>query len=207
MAIDDPYLSVNEFKATLDSVGNIQDEAIQRALKSASRQIERFTGRVFNQSGDNEARYFTAYGLGVGYVTYGYGYLRRLYVDDFTELTSLSIDNGRALWDDVWDADQYRAVGLNSPGLAMPYNAIEAIGSRAFPLGTDWIKINATWGWPAVPDDVREACHLIANRLKSLWTAPFGRTGAGEMGGGLDMTTALSPLIREILAPYRVLPV
>jgi hypothetical protein len=50
---------------------------------------------------------------------------------------------------------------------------------------------------------VKEACFLIANRLKSLWDAPFGQSGGGEMGS-LDMTVSITPIVAGMLNPYVV---
>jgi hypothetical protein len=77
------------------------------------------------------------------------------------------------------------------------------LSTKFFPSFLRGVKVTGVFGWPSVPDAVKEACYLIANREKSLWNAPFGQTGAGELGAGLNMTDATLGSIREMLKGYR----
>jgi hypothetical protein len=202
MARTDPYLTVAEFKERVNITTSAQDGAIETALKAASRQIDNFCGRTFTQSAE-EARYLTALPwrgplVGSGVV---------LPTDEFVSLTEIATDDGSGAYATVIAAEDYRYLPLSAPAEGEPYTAVDLLNNLGWPTGADAIRLTGIWGWPEVPAVIAEATHLTANRLRALWTAPFGSTGMGEMGGGLNMTTALSPLIREMLAPYRVLAV
>jgi hypothetical protein len=48
------------------------------------------------------------------------------------------------------------------------------------------------------------ATFLAANRLKSLWNAPFGATGGGQLGNIKMVSTDLDPFVMSLIGPYRV---
>ncbi len=44
------------------------------------------------------------------------------------------------------------------------------------------IQVTAIWGWPAVPDQIKEACLIRAARLFKRRESPDGTVGAGDFG-------------------------
>lgn len=188
-------MSVTDFKNRIGIAESTQDAAILSALKSASRQIDNWCGRQFNQGPAGEVRYFTAQ-----YVS--------LELDDFIAVTEIALDSGSGTYTRVMDSDTYLLSPVGSLIRGEPYTMIQPrpIGFYVFPRLENAVRVTGTFGWPAVPEPVAEACFLMANRLKSLWTAPFGETGSGEMGQ-LISATSLTPVIKEMLSAYRVLTV
>lgn len=198
MTLSDPYCTVAEFKARVGEAVNAQDELLTQVLLAASRQIDNFCARSFGQGGSvdaPESRYFTWQSWRGGAV---------LGVDDLISVAAISTDDGSRSWATEVASDAYELSPLDAVQRGEPYTQITLLAD-AWPRGDGYVRISGVWGWPSVPDPIREACQMLANRQKSLWKAPFGQTGAGEMGAGLDMTAALTPLIKEMLAPYRVL--
>lgn len=219
MALGDPYLTTEEFKARSRSSSSANDTAIAAVLLSASRSIDGFCGRTFNKSATAEARVFTLPCRG-GYGSYGgsgvtfisgsvSGYAGILETGDLVSVAELATDStGDRTYATVWSAQDFDLYPLNAAVQGQPYREIRSspLGSFGFPTSVQGIRVTGIWGYPSVPAPVKEVCFLAANRLKSLWDAPFGLSGGGEMGA-LDMTVSLTPILKEMLAPYRVMPV
>ena len=203
MTRTDPYLSVSEFKARINLNSTAQDAAIETVLRAASRWVDNYCGRFFGQT-DSEVHYVTA-GLYRSAFPTGYGV--GLAVDEFSSLTEIATDDGTLAYATVLDPDDYRFLPLEAEALGEPYTVVELLSNLGWPTMSNGVRLTGAFGWPSVPDPIIEAVHLLANRQRALWTAPFGNSGMGEMGSGLNMTAATTPLIREMLEPYRVLAV
>lgn len=202
MAITDPYISVDDFKLRIDRQTTVQDAALLQVLKAASRRIDGFCGRTFAQTDAAEPRVFTA----DRHSTYQYHGIVGIHVDEFAELTALKLDDGSLTYPNAVDSGDFQLVRATIPDVTITtYDRI--LGRNvAWPLLVDGIQITAKWGWGAVPDDVAEACFIIANRLRTIWTAPFGQVGNAELGQ-LPNANSITPVIREMLNPYRVMTV
>lgn len=210
MAIGDSYIDLATFRlwaGKLDAAST--DERITAALAAASRQIEGTLARQFNRSATDDVRYYTVSPLDSARSPWLYGgsYPSLLRIGDWVSITSIDTDNGSRMYPTAWETDDYLLGPGDAADLNQPYTYLEAVGSLGFPCGRESVRITGIVGWPAVPEPIKQATYMIANRQLSLQRAPFGQTGAGEMGGGLNMTAALTPMIREILAPYNVLTV
>lgn len=63
------------------------------------------------------------------------------------------------------------------------------------------VQVTATFGWPAVPEDVKAAAMLLARDLfKELKDAPFGVAGVAEFG---VLRIRQNPTARMLLGRYR----
>lgn len=194
MAYGDPYISAADFRARVGSIATATDAAIAAVLVSASRQIDNYCGRRFDQTDSAEARLFSA--------RYGSPYLA---IDDAVSVAEIATDYGSRSFETVLDPANYALIGSDDIPGAGVVDRIQIYSPASLPVGRDLVRVTAVWGWPAVPAPIVEACFLIGNRAKALWEAPFGQTGAGEMGSGLNMTSALTPLIQQMINPYRVI--
>lgn len=202
MGFGDAYLDVDEFKTRSRSTTTANDDAIEAVLESASRSIDGYCGREFNKSATAESRLFASWSW--------YGSRPCFEIGDVVSIDEIASDNGSGSYASVWDVGTYRLAPLNAAAKGRPYTEIvpfSSLGDRWWPGWTFTpnypVRITGIWGFPSVPAPVKEACFLISNRLKSLWDAPFGVSGGGEMGS-LNMTQALSPVIAQMLAPYVV---
>lgn len=215
MPIDDAYLDVDEFKERSRSTSAVNDYPIEVLLTAASRLIDNECGRFFGQVGTEmtpAVRYYSlpdragwAYPRPSGWLG-PIGGVAGVGIGDVVSVAALDTDDGSGDFATAWTTDDYLLTPRNAATEGWPYTAIEAAprGTLAFPTGPNSIRVSGVFGWPAVPAPIVEACFLITNRLKSLWDAPFGKSGGGEMGG-LDMTGSITPILRAMLAPYRVL--
>lgn len=212
MAFGDSYLTVDEFKVRTRSQSSANDEAIVAVLESASREIDGYCGREFNQNESDEYRFFDVPWYGQRCDVYP------LALGDVVSVTEIASDDGTGDYATPWDVDSYVLFPRLAPIKRKPYSDVRPAPLRSFaswPITGYPIRVAGVFGWPEVPSPVRESTFLIANRMKSLWDAPFGISGGGEMGGSLSMgggasgmaatiQVTLTPIIRGLLNPYRV---
>jgi hypothetical protein len=170
-------------------------------LESASRSIDGHCGRQFNKSGSAEARVFDPWWSCGGQVRFELG--------DVVSIASIAGDDGSGTYPTAWDASSYILTPRNAAAKGWPYTELvppTVLYVPAWPVTVWPIRITGIFGWPSVPAPVKEVCFMLANRLKSLWDAPFGLSGGGD-AGALDMTVSLNPILKQMLMPYKVMAV
>lgn len=191
----DQYASVDELKARFAITDTIDDYLIRKAIRSASRQIDKLCRRRFYPDATATARQFWRDST------------VHTYVDEFWTTASLVVatdqdDDG--IFETTWLGTDYQLEPLNGivdgdPG--WPYNLIRAVEARTFPAGKrPSVQVTAKWGWSAIPDDIREATLLSAAELFKLKDAPFGVAGFGDFGA---VRIQSNPIVLRAVAPYR----
>lgn len=198
MALGDPYATLDEFKAYLSLDDSRDDGELEDALNAASRQIEGWCSRQFNNTTIAVPQlYRPCDGLMVK-------------VSDFYSTDDLVIETdtaGDGTFATEWADDDYvlePVNGIVGGKYGWPYNLVIAVGAHAFPtLGPRaGLKVTAKYGWAAVPAPVKQACLITASELFKLKGAPFGVAGMGEYGQirVREVPSKVGPL----LAPYRL---
>ena len=179
------------------------DSVFEAAILAVSREIDQHCGRHFYKLTEPRTLIPTdRYRLNLGEF------------NDLVSVTTLKTDaSGDGTFETTWTTADYQLLtasgtpNLNAGPEPKPYTQIKAIGTQTFPCAwawtgrTDRVEITGTWGWPAVPVGVREACKLLAVESgKLLREAPFGVAGFGEFGvvRVRDNRKAMA-----YLAPYR----
>lgn len=185
MAIGDPYVTLPEIKNYLDIPSNKlgYDDRLTDALDSASREIEQYCGRQFNQSTTATARVYEPDGF------------NRVTVDDFYTTTGLVVAGDYSYdgtFGTIYDPLSYELFPLGgvvdgSPGwpytkIRMSYSAFPFVGSR-YSRRTGVVQVTAKWGWAAVPTTVAQACKLIAAQNFKMADAPLGVAGMDVVRG------------------------
>ena len=199
--IGDTYATLDELKDRLsvEVSDTLDDSELQAALASASREIEAYCRRQFNDAGTVSARVFSPLS----------GSLVR--VDDLHTADGLVVatdEDGDGVYETTWSSTDYQLEPLDGvvdgvPG--WPYSRIRAAGYRCFPTSRrPSVQVTARWGWSAVPAPVKEACLLIAAEAFKLKDAPFGVAGFGEFG---PVRVRMNTRAQTLLAPYRRDPV
>jgi hypothetical protein len=61
------------------------------------------------------------------------------------------------------------------------------------------VSVTGVWGYPSIPDDVREACVLLAARGFARYNAALGVVGFGDMA---LQVRAVDPDVRDFLNRY-----
>lgn len=194
MAITNGYATLSEAKARLGiPVSDTADDSIiENIVEAASRRIDRYCNRQFFQN-VGQVRYYSAASDVL------------VFIDDCVSISAVSSDrNLTRAWDTVIATSDVELAPLNAAVLGSPYTELrmKPLASNEFDLGLDLIKITGTWGWPAVPDMINEACLLLTSRLFRRKDSPFGVTGGGEVGQQIAIQ-AVDPDIRILLDPYR----
>lgn len=202
MALGDSYATLAELKTRIGGVtGTTFDNALTEALATASREVEKCTGRQFNKAASATARVYVARMEG------------RLEVDDFYTTTGLVIATDTAAngtYSTTWATTDYQLEPLNGVmdgETGWPYFEIVGVGNYGFPC---WqriagVRVTAAWGWNAIPAGVKEATLITAEALFKRKDAPFGVAGANELGFSIRLRE--DPYVAKLLEPYRRYPV
>lgn len=202
MTITDGYTTQAVMKDRFDIDHTDDDDLIDLAVTSASRDIDAYCQRRFHKDGSASARIF--YGStrtsGLSYVL----------VDDFHTISGLvvktdSSDDGT--FDTTWSSDEYELHPLNglSGGVeGWPYERFHAVKTRTFPDGGKRarVQITADWGWDAVPAQVGDACQIWAGRLLRRKDSPDGIAGGFDFEP-IRVSSRLDPDVMQQLAAFK----
>lgn len=174
-----------------------EDYAVEAVITAVSRRIDKYTGRRFYTTADDETRYFTAQ------------YQDVLDVGDVVSITTLKTDdNADGTFENSWTsgsvAQDYNLMPYNASLESEPYTYIEIAenGDYYFPTHVKrGVEVVGKFGWSTCPDAVREACIIQSMRLIKRKDAPFGIAGANEFGT-LQIVPKLDPDVMFLLEPY-----
>lgn len=195
------YVTPEEFRsrvgiAETDSLDNFEILAICRTV---SRWIDNHCGRHFFRTTATRT-----------YIPSGY-YL--LDVDDIVSVTTLKTDpGGDGTYDVTWATTDYQLLPTNVTTFEQkPYTQIKAVGSYTFPVTwydpanvrTDRVQLVGVFGWPAVPDSIKQAAAIMAADFLKLGGMTFGVQGYGDYGA---IRARLSGPAMQLLDPYRKHP-
>jgi hypothetical protein len=195
MAITNGYCTLDEVKAALRITDNTDNTLLENSVEAASRRIDGYTGRYFFQ----QTRTVKVFATDV---------LRVFLKDDLVSVTTLKTDNaGDQSFNTTWTAGvDYALEPYDADLLGIPYFRITAVGGKTFPIFTvpamPGVEVTGVWGYPSVPDDVREACVLLAIRGFARYNAALGVVGFADMA---IQVRAVDPDVRDFLSPYRKL--
>ncbi len=192
MTITNGYATLDEYKSWITmrggstSADELDDTVIEYHIEAASRYIDRETGTRFFADSSDATRYYTPTD----------SYL--LDIDPLSASpTSVSIDDA--------GVRSYTALTEDTDFEVMPYNASEegqpytqlaiitALSGNTWPLFTKAVKVIGKFGYPSVPDDIREATLGIAQSLNA--------SRAGQPDSGKITVTAAGVVIRPEEVP------
>jgi hypothetical protein len=187
------YATVDELKAALDKASTTDDDVLQLWLDAASQFIDQFTRRTFAVGSAGESRTFDI----------GGGSLQEL--PDYTAITAVTLrlttgETPVALAaTDYFLWPTYRRPGWPYQGLRL-----SPVGDYpTFPTAIAGLAVTGTWGWPAVPDDLRGVCISMAARGWKAAQAGFNDVvGVTETGAPI-FSKQLTSLDRLVLDRYR----
>lgn len=191
----DTYVTATQVKTRLKISVATYDTEIDLAIGSASREIDDWCGRRFDQTAAGVVRTFAPRDLTL------------LAVTDVVSVTAVKTDTGTRTFATTLTSSQYKLLPVDAAYAAdaRPYTSIRAIGTT-WPFPTwpgehdDTVQVTGTWGWPAVPRPVAMACLILASETLKLSDAPFGVVGMGEFGA---IRVRDNPKVKALLGPYR----
>ena len=193
------YATLADLKAQMgiENSDTSRDALLTKALKSASRGIDRATGRRFWLDDTATTR---TYRLEARIVCERDGDV--LLVDDIGDTTGMVVASGTtggstftALTGYETTPDNALADGYAITGLLKPHGVWGTTSTR--------IRITAKFGWPVVPDDIAQACLIQASRLYKRKDSPEGIIGSAEWG--VRNLSRRDPDVWALIEPY-VLP-
>jgi hypothetical protein len=151
-----------------------RDDLIAEKIRSASRSVDRHCGRRFWLYTTATARILNPRGRVVADREGS-----RLLVDDIGHLTGLVVELGSttAGWTAITtlvEAEPTDAISKGEPVTSLLHAGRWLAGPR--------VRVTARWGWPEIPQVVREATLIQALRLYKRKDSPEGVLGSAEWG-------------------------
>ena len=210
MAINNGYITSTGFSATYKgSTGAHDTGLIEELIEAASRYIDSQTYRFFYTStGTTGGNGVTAY--------YTPEFPDILFPDDMFAIYSLKTDeDGDGTFEctgntgvntgDFW-LMPFNTATLGNTGYAYQWIELNPGGNLTFPIAPRSVEIVGSFGWNAVPPDIKLACYEIVN-------ASYGRRSGQNMTAVAEVTAAgivLTPediprSARNIINSYRKL--
>ena len=174
MAITNGYCTLKEYKlrfrkSAIDSVED--DPVLEDVITAVCREIDVLTSRRFYSA--SETRYYTP------------EMADRLYVDDLISITTLKTDeDGDRTYENTWTTSDYDLMPLNASLRGEPYSWIDITpnGDYTFPILAKSIELAGSFGWSAVPAQIREASLMGAHRLMKRFDTPLGVSASAAVG-------------------------
>ena len=171
------------------------DAAIERAINSASRWIDKTTGTRFYRNSADETRVYTCKYHEVFFCP-----------DDIGSITTLKTDeDGDGTFEITWTvATDYRLKPANAVLDGEPYTSIVIgpNGSYTFPSIDQGLQLIGKFGYSAsTPDEVNSACIILAQRALKRKDAPLGVMGNVTVGY-VQLQHALDPDVENYLTPW-----
>ena len=195
MTVTNGYCSLDELKTALRITDALDDRPLESSVEAASRRIDGLCSRRFFLDTATSQR------------TYAPDRPRVLVIDDVATATGfvVKLDNdGSGTFETTLTSGvDYQVEPLNALTQGQPITMLRSLGTT-FPVSSSrraTVQVTARWGWPAIPDAIREATILLASRHFKRNESPLGVAGFGELGAVFVRRT--DPDIDTLVAPYR----
>ena len=197
MAIVNGYCTLAALKAALRITDTLDNDLLEVAIESASREIDGYCERVFYST--SATRIYAPQNI----------YL--VETDDIVSVTSVKTSTDGLTFDTTLASTDYQLEPLNgiAGGLSTPFTQIRAVGNYLWPAYSPQtifhleasVQVVGVFGWSAVPTAIKQATIILAMRLFKRLDSPLGIAGFGDMGqmrvGRFD------PDVEALLAPFR----
>lgn len=192
MAITNGYITLNLLKSSLSIEDNIDDEFLELAIESGSRQIDQACERQFFQASDTRI-----YAPRDSFVTE---------IDDLVTLTTLKTSSDAdGVFDIEWDPKDYQLEPLNGivGGIPSPTTQIRVTDEYLFVTdgGEATVEVTGTFGWPEIPVQIQQATLILASRLFERRNSPLGVAGFGDLGA--VRVSKIDADIDNLIGPFK----
>ena len=190
------YALLEDVKDALRISDDHDDVVLAGIIQSASRAIDQYCDRYFGQTGTTASPVQRQYRSRSGVVL----------VDDLVTLTDVEVDfSGFANTFTSLGASSVIKQPVNAATMvpAQPYTVLLAKPGTTLPPVPGWIRVSGVWGWPEIPQQIRDACVLQSVRLFKSRDVPLGVVGGNDMMGALRLPGGLHPDARILCEPFR----
>jgi hypothetical protein len=196
-ALQHLYAPVQALKSRLGLSDVVDEYELQSACFAASRAIDNICERFFSRVPDTRT-----------FESQGYYKVDLPEYCDLVSITTLKTDaTGDGVFETTWDPTDYQLLPQNAlgPPEPEPFTRIKAVGTKLFPIPflaltrTDLIQVTGVFGWPAVPQAIRQATLIAAAELFKMKDAPLGVAGFGDFG---VVRVKDNPKVMALVSPY-----
>lgn len=222
MSLSDSYATPQLYRALIHKSDPGQDEEVHGDLLAVSRYLEYKLHTFFNKDDELTLRYFdapikvapnawSASGVGYAEMENPFRYMQSgpyISVDPIADITGMEI-----FVDDNRDGS-YSTELITSDYILLPRNALVGPEPRPYDTlvrsnGSNWVpganlKINAIWGWPAVPKAIERACIHITAILRI--ESPRATSSVDVMDRAVGASKECQDIIHNLLKPYKKQP-
>lgn len=186
------YITTEELRGWLGIAHTDLDDELASAAMTASRAVDTASSRQFGQVDAVEERFYTA------------RWCRRR-CRWIVEIDDIAVKVGLVVTCSVGTITDYTLGPRNAVAKGMVWTEL-VIGASSAVQPTDLaddVAITGLWGWPAVPEPVKLATRIQANRFFHRRESPYGVTGSPDSGGELRLLSRLDPDVDTTLGNYR----
>ena len=194
MTIVNGYATLEDLKALLriPASDTVDDAQLSRAIEAASRRIDGACDRIFYQEPTTSARVYDATNLS------------SVSIDDVSTIAGFSVrvDDGFDYNTIIVNNVDFRIEPLNNLAKGLPFYRLVSL-SGVFPRSTvrPGVQVTARWGWPSVPNPIRDATLLMAGRLFKRGDSLLGVAGFSDMG--VITVRGVDPDVDHLIQPFR----
>ena len=192
MAITNGYITLSLLKSSLSIDDAIDDDFLELAIESASRQIDQHCERQFFQTSATRV-----YAPRDSYVCE---------IDDLVSLTSLKTSSDAdGVFDTTWQSKDYQLEPLNNivGGIETPTTQIRATDEYLFVTdgGEATVQVEGTFGWSSIPVQIQQATLILSSRLFERRNSPLGVAGFGDLGA--IRVSKIDADIENLIGPFK----
>lgn len=193
------YVSLDEFKAIFNITSTDQDVDITAKLASAQERVEKDCGRRFWKDSTASQRIYTP------------RHLELLRIDDLASDQGVIVEIGSqgGSWSTL-DVNAYEFKPDNAIVDNRPVEYINRVSGywtigrgsyNYYGLGRDQrVRVTGVWGWPVVPESIKNATVLLAARLLRRKDSPEGIKGFSDFG--VVRVTRYDPDYDNLIGPF-----
>lgn len=200
MAIVNGYLTIDEAVQYVGRNETRDTTELEDVVTSVSRLIDRYCGRQFFQSTATAREFDSLNGTDVEFGPF----------NDVVSVTTLAYDsNDDGTFETTVSASGYQLLPTkNAAPIDEPFTSLRLLNGSTFPYApaasgrTGLIRITGTYGWSAVPVEVKQAARIMVAEVAKLADAPLGVAGFGEFGV-VRLSRSMPARAMHLLQPYR----
>lgn len=191
------YVLLQDFRSFVRVSDTEDDAEFSFAVEAASRAIDQATNRQFGQVSPAEERFYDA----------RFDTKRRRWVievDDIQDTTGLLVDLD-LIGDETYSTNvtDFRLHPFNNDEKDRPFERIILGRGETANRCEGVARVTALWGWIAVPQTIKEATLVQANRFHERRNAPFGIAGSPDVGSEVRLMAKADPDVKVMVRPFQ----
>ena len=201
MAVVNGYLTTSEAQSYIGMSAGVDTSELDDVITSVSRMVDRFCGRHFYQATATQKFFDSDDSESIDFGPYG----------DLVSATAVAYDDDDGTYESTIAATDYQLTpqGATTRGpISEPFTGLRVLSGVSLPLApassgrTGLVRITGTWGWPAVPVEVKQATRILVAEVYKLSDAPLGVAGFGEFGV-VRVQRQMPARAIQLLQPFR----